>query len=109
MELDATPGYISYTDATILELQASRAFTVEYLKAALKALSTAERRSAGLLALRDVVEAYGGLAQIARQAGVTRVALQRALSPDGNPSLQILVAIALAVGVRLSVEPGDPV
>ncbi|WP_232471430.1 hypothetical protein [Halomonas sp. N3-2A] len=40
MELDAAPGYISYTDATILELQASRAFTVEYLKAALKALST---------------------------------------------------------------------
>ena len=57
------------------------------------------------LALRDVAEAYGGLGMEAEQAGISRVALYRSLSPKGNPTLKTLLAVLKSVGMRLSVEP----
>jgi len=98
---------VSHRDATIAELQADRDFAVEYLKAALEELDDPEHRAVGLLALRDVAEAYGGLAAVAEEAGITREALYRALSPTGNPTLKTLLAVLHAVGMRLSVAPSD--
>ena len=71
-------------------------------------LGNPEHRAVGLLALRDVAEAYGGLATVAQEAGVTREALYRALSPSGNPTLKTLLAVLHAVGMRLSVVPAEP-
>jgi probable addiction module antidote protein len=61
----------------------------------------------GLLALRDIAEAYGGLATVAQKAGVTRETLYRALSPSGNPTLKTLLAVLHAVGMRPSVVPAE--
>lgn len=94
---------VSHTEATIVELRADRAFAVEYLKSALEELDDPKHRAVGLLALRDVAEAYGGLAAVAQEAGITREALYRALSPSGNPTLKTLLAILHALGMRLSV------
>ena len=99
---------IPHIDATIAELRADRAFAVECLKSALEELDNPEHRSVGLLALRDVAEAYGGLATVAQEAGITREALYRALSPRGNPTLKTLLAILHVVGMRLSVVPAEP-
>lgn len=74
---------VSHTEATIVELRADRAFAVEYLKSALEELDNPDHRAVGLLALHDIAEAYGGLATVAQDAGFTREALYRALSP-GN-------------------------
>ncbi|MDP2368408.1 DNA-binding protein [Rhodoferax sp.] len=57
-----------------------------------------ELRAAGLLALRDVAEAYGGLGAVAAQAGISREALYRSLSPNGNPTLKTLLAVLKSVG-----------
>lgn len=95
---------VSHHEAMIEELRRDRAFAVEYLKAAMEELDDPEHRAVGLLALRDVAEAYGGLAAVAKEAGITREALYRALSPTGNPTLKTLLAILHAVGLRLSVE-----
>ena len=62
-------------------------------------------RAAGLLALRTVAEAYGGLGAVAAEAGISRESLYRALSPKGNPTLKTLLAVLKTVGLRLSVEP----
>jgi len=96
---------VSHTEATIAELRANHAFAVEYLRAALEELDDPAHRAAGLLALRDVAEAYGGMATVAQSAGITREALYRALSPKGNPTLRTLLAVLHAVGMRLSVVP----
>ena len=96
---------VSHVGATIAELRADRAFAVEYLKSALEELESPDNRAVGLLALRDVAEAYGGLATVAQAAGITREALYRALSPSGNPTLKTLLAVLHAVGMRLSVAP----
>jgi probable addiction module antidote protein len=96
---------VSHRDATIRELRDDKGFAVEYLKAALEELDNPNRRAVGLLALRDVAEAHGGLATVAQEAGITREALYRALSPKGNPTLKTMLAVLHAVGMRLSVVP----
>lgn len=96
---------VSHSQETIKELRADHSFAVEYLKAALEDLDDPDNRAAGLLALREVAEAYGGLGQVAEQAGISREALYRSLSAKGNPTLKTLLAVLKTVGMRLSVEP----
>jgi probable addiction module antidote protein len=82
----------------------NRELTAEYLKAALQSLDDPEHRAAGLLALRRMAEAYGGLGAVAAEAGISRKSLYRALSLRGNPTLKTLLAVLKTVGLRLSVE-----
>jgi probable addiction module antidote protein len=109
METEATmskfKGAVSHHDAEVAELRADHALAVEYLKAAMESLDDPENRAAGLLALRTVAEAYGGLGAVAAQAGISRESLYRTLSPKGNPTLKTLLAVLKTVGLRLSVEP----
>jgi probable addiction module antidote protein len=46
-----------------------------------------------MLALRNVAKARGGVAALARETGMNRVALSRALSESGNPELRSLTKI----------------
>lgn len=57
------------------------------------------------MALRQVAEAYGGLDTVAKEAGISREALYRALSPTGNPTLKTLLAVLKVLGLRLSAAP----
>ena len=98
---------LSHHESEIEELRADRDLAVEYLKAAMEALDDPNDRAAGLLALRTVAEAYGGLGAVAAEAGINRESLYRALSPNGNPTLKTLLAVLKTVGMRLSVERND--
>lgn len=100
---------VSHHLREVEELRADRELAVEYLRLAMASLDDPNDRAAGLLALRSVAEAYGGLAAVAAEAGITREALYRALSPKGNPTLKTIVAVLKAVGLRLSVEPAQAV
>jgi probable addiction module antidote protein len=95
---------VSHYQREIEELRADRDLAAAYLKLALQSLDDPNDRAAGLLALRSVAEAYGGLALIAQQAGISREALYRALSAKGNPTLRTILAVLKAVGLKLSVE-----
>lgn len=98
-------GVISHHDAEVAELRNDRELAVAYLKVAMESLDNPDDRAAGLLALRTVAEAYGGLGAVAAEAGISRESLYRALSPKGNPTLKTLLAVLKTVGMRLSVEP----
>jgi probable addiction module antidote protein len=74
---------------------------VEYLKVALE---DSENPGVLLIALRRVAEARGGIAKVAKLAGIERESLYRALSAKGNPRLSTLVAVTKAVGLKLTVE-----
>lgn len=54
-------------------------------------------------ALGDVARSQG-MTDIARKAGVGRQALYSALSENGNPTLETLVAVLDALGLQLSVQ-----
>ena len=57
-----------------------------------------------LVALRDVVLANGGVAKAAKVSGLNRESLYKALSLNGNPSLQTVRAILSAVGIKIAFE-----
>ena len=96
---------VSHHNLEVAELRADRELAVEYLKAAMESLDNPDDRAAGLLALRTVAEAYGGLGAVAAEAGISRESLYRTLSAKGNPTLKTLLAVLKAVGMKLSVEP----
>ena len=96
---------VSHHESELAELRADRELAVEYLKVAMESLDNPDERAAGLLALRTVAEAYGGLGAVAAEAGVSRESLYRTLSPRGNPTLKTLIAVLKTVGLRLSVGP----
>src|SRR5258708_33249942 len=66
-----------------------------------------EDGSPGLIAaaLGDIARARGGMAEIARRAGITRDAMYKALHPKGNPTLETLASVTGALGFKLTVEP----
>lgn len=52
-------------------------------------------------ALGDIARAKG-MTQLARDAGVTREALYKALTPDGDPKLSTFLGVIRALGVKLT-------
>jgi probable addiction module antidote protein len=100
-----TKASISHDEAVVRRLRENPTFAVEYLKAALE---DADEPKVLLTALRRVAEARGGVAKVAKAAGIERESLYRALSPRGNPRLSTLVAVTKAVGLKLTVEADRP-
>jgi len=62
-------------------------------------------QAAIMLALRQVAQAQGGIAEIARKAKLTREATYKMLSKSGNPELRSLTAVLEATGLRIAVKP----
>lgn len=62
-------------------------------------------QAAIMLALRQVAQAQGGIAEIARKANLTREATYKMLSKSGNPELRSLTAVLEAAGLRISFKP----
>jgi probable addiction module antidote protein len=90
----------SYRD-DLLEQLKNPVEAAAYLDAALEGGD----RSAFLLAVKDVADANGGVAEIAKTSHLNRETLYRTLSVKGNPKLASLDSILHAVGLRLAIEP----
>ena len=60
-------------------------------------------KKAFLIALKDVVEASGGLGHLAGRVGIKRPSLYKILSKNGNPTLTTLQEILKPLGLRVSV------
>jgi probable addiction module antidote protein len=63
----------------------------------------AEGESAFLLAVRDVVEAQGGISNLSKTTSLNREGLYDMLSDKGNPRLSSLSSIFNALGLQISV------
>ncbi|MEI6830998.1 MAG: addiction module antidote protein [Synechococcaceae cyanobacterium ELA445] len=57
-------------------------------------------------ALGDIARAQG-MSQVAKDAGLSRESLYRALSAEGNPSFATVLKVAKALGLRLQAHPLD--
>ena len=53
-------------------------------------------------ALGAVARARGGIAQLAKETGLSREALYRSLSETGNPELGTVLKVLHALGIQLS-------
>ncbi len=49
-----------------------------------------------------------GMTQLSRDSGVTREALYKALSKDGDPRLSTLTSVLSALGVKISADMAPP-
>ena len=55
-------------------------------------------------ALGNIARARG-MSQIARQTGLRRESLYKALSPEGNPEFATILKVVQALGIKLNAEP----
>ena len=58
------------------------------------------------VALGDIARAKG-MSQIARETGLGRESLYKALSPDGNPEFSTILKVVRALGLRLHATSAD--
>ena len=58
-----------------------------------------------IAALGDVARARG-IMELAKQTGLTRMGLYKALSGEGNPSYATVAKVAHALGLKISVSAG---
>ena len=95
---------ISKTKTKLLPFDAARYLTdaaavAEYMTAVLET----EDPDLLLLALGDVARARG-MAQVAKDAGLGRESLYKALAPGAKPRFVTVMKVAKALGVRLAVQ-----
>jgi probable addiction module antidote protein len=76
------------------------AAVAEYLTAILEA----DDADLLLLALADVARARG-MAQVAKDTGLGRESLYKALSPGAKPRFDTILKVTRALGVRLTAQP----
>jgi probable addiction module antidote protein len=92
---------VSHDDVMVSKLRKRPGFAAHYLRAAIEETDDPQVL---LIALRHVAKARGGLAKVAKAAGLERESLYQALSAKGNPRLSTLAGIMKAVGLKLTVE-----
>ena len=73
----------------------------EYLNAAL----ADPDQEVFLLALRDVINARGGMSKLAGSAELNRVSLYRMLSKRGNPELRTINRMLAELGFSFAIKP----
>ena len=97
MEIDVTEEFSSWDAAAHLR---TREDTRRYLQAC----ADEDPGDGSLIraALNDLARA-GNMAALARETGMSREGLYKALSAEGNPSFATVVRIARALGLKLRV------
>jgi probable addiction module antidote protein len=92
-----------YAPFDVAEYPDNDAVIAEYLAAAIEDPNP----DVFLAALGDVAKARG-MAQIAKETGLGRESLYKALSSGAHPRYETIKAVLNALGVRLSVVPDHP-
>jgi probable addiction module antidote protein len=67
----------------------------------------AENDPAYLAQTLGIIARARGMSQVAKDAGVTREALYKALTPEGDPKLSTLFGVIKALGLKLTLTPID--
>ncbi len=83
----------------LLERLKDADYAAEYLAQVL----AENNKAAFLVALKDVVEASGGMSVMAKRVGLKRPSLYKVLSEKGNPTLETLQAILETLGLRVTI------
>ncbi len=92
----------NHDEAVIEMLRNDPDFATEYLKVAFEEMDEDGGEAAFLMALRHIVEARGGMTQLAEKTGLSRESLYRSLSPRGNPTLRTMKQVIHATGLKFS-------
>jgi len=94
-----------WRDVLIEDLAADHDAAVGFLQAVWVDYQIYGDPGALVSALRAVIDAQGGIPELAKQTGIDLQTLLEVLSCDTAPRVDMLVTILTALGCRLSIEP----
>lgn len=77
---------------------------MHYLANALEEINEPGGLGGFLVALRQVIEARGGISEAARKSGLARQSIYRALSPNGNPTITTLAQLTSVAGLQFTLS-----
>ena len=97
--------YQTWHEYVIERLATDQENMVSYLGVALEEYQEDGDTPFFMLGLQNVIEARGGIAKVAKQAGIEVQCLSDMLASDEAPRLDILSTILRALGCRLSIQP----
>lgn len=95
-----TPKKVSFSPWDPADHMRSEEDIIAYLQACLE--EAPDDATFLAAALGDVARARG-MMQLARDTGLSREGLYKALSSDGNPSLETVLKVLRALGLRMTV------
>ncbi|EMA6521414.1 DNA-binding protein [Salmonella enterica] len=98
------PAAVEHNAAMIEELRADPDYANAYLASALEEINEPGGLGGFLVALRQVIEARGGISEAARKSGLARQSIYRALSPHGNPTITTLAQLAAVAGLQFTLS-----
>ncbi len=88
----------------LMEELANREHAIGYLEVALEEYQEDGDTAFFLKGIRNVVEAQGGISELAKRTHMSPDALQKILSSDKAPHIDTLGTILNALGCRLSIQ-----
>ena len=89
----------------LIEIFTDRDEAIEHLQIALEDYQTHGNTDTFLFLLETIVEAQGGIAELAKQTDTKPHVLSDALTSDDVPLIDRLATILKALGYQLSIEP----
>ena len=95
----------TWHEILIADLAANRAEAIDYFDLSLQEYQLDGDTLFFLKEIRNIIEALGGVTEIAKQTDTEPEALSEVLSNDEAPCIDALNIIANALGCRLSIEP----
>ncbi len=98
----------NHDEAVIEMLRKDPDFATEYLKVAFEEMDEDGGEAAFLMALRHIVEARGGMTQLAEKTGLSRESLYKALSGERSPGFDTILKVLGALGLKLHVQTSHP-
>ena len=94
----------TWHEILIADLAANRAEAIDYFDLTLQEYQLDGDTSFFLKGIRNIIEALGGVTEIAKQTDTEPEVLFEVLSSDEAPYIDTLNIIAKALGCRLSIE-----
>ncbi len=91
----------------LIEKLADRESAINYLQAILEDYQVFEDSTVVLRSLHTVVEAQGGVSELAKQTDITPQALSKVLSNKDAPLIDVFTVVLKALGYQLSIQPID--
>lgn len=97
--------YRKWRDILIEQLDADPTAAIEFLQAVMEDYQVFGNPAAVVSAVQAVVEAQGGVAEVAKRTSMDPQTFTKMLSNENVPQVDTLRIILTALGCRLSIEP----
>ncbi len=95
----------TWREYLIKDLSANRMEAIDYIRYSIEEYQNDNNVAVFLLSLKTFIESQGGMIELAKRTHMSPDAIQKILSSDNAPDIELLCTILNALGCRLSIQP----